>query len=254
MTLNKGYEKCAHLYDLFDTKENIEFFYHYASESGEILDIGAGTGRIAIPLAEKGIKVFCIEPSPAMRKEFIRKISKRKKLLANIMLIDSNAISFKLNRTFPAAFLSGCFDHLLDDRERFLALSNIGKHLRPNSKLIFDVFLGMMKDSPLSPSGKVTEGETEYRRYVGGKILSNKKRETILVFEKYIHGKLVDRIEEHSLVGIINRNNIHDLLKKTGFQLTKEFANYDFIRYKQGDPLLIVEAINIKSSPDLEGY
>ncbi|GAH96544.1 unnamed protein product, partial [marine sediment metagenome] len=33
-------------------------------EAGEILDIGAGTGRIAIPLAEKGIKVFCIEPSP----------------------------------------------------------------------------------------------------------------------------------------------------------------------------------------------
>ena len=30
-----GYEKRAHLYDLFDTKENKEFFFGYASEAGE---------------------------------------------------------------------------------------------------------------------------------------------------------------------------------------------------------------------------
>ena len=77
MIYDSGYEKCAHLYDLFDKKENVEFFLHYGLEAGEILDIGAGTGRIAIPLAEKGIKVFCIEPSPAMRREFLKKLSQR---------------------------------------------------------------------------------------------------------------------------------------------------------------------------------
>ena len=66
MSYREGYEKAAHLYDLFDKKENIEFFYQYAKDAGEILDIGAGTGRIAIPLAERGIKVYCVEPSPAM--------------------------------------------------------------------------------------------------------------------------------------------------------------------------------------------
>jgi len=44
MMAESGYEKCAHLYDLFDTKENVEFFLHYASQMGEILDICAGTG------------------------------------------------------------------------------------------------------------------------------------------------------------------------------------------------------------------
>lgn len=44
MIYDSGYEKCAHLYDLFDKKENIEFFLHYDLEAGEILDIGAGTG------------------------------------------------------------------------------------------------------------------------------------------------------------------------------------------------------------------
>ena len=28
-------EKAGHIYDLFDTKENIEYFFRYASEAGE---------------------------------------------------------------------------------------------------------------------------------------------------------------------------------------------------------------------------
>lgn len=44
MAYDTDYEQCAHLYDLFDTKENIEFFFHYASKAGEILDIGVRTG------------------------------------------------------------------------------------------------------------------------------------------------------------------------------------------------------------------
>ncbi|UCE12404.1 MAG: class I SAM-dependent methyltransferase, partial [Candidatus Heimdallarchaeota archaeon] len=80
MVIDKGYEKAAHLYDLFDTKENISFFHHFGKEAGVILDIGAGTGRIAIPLANRGVKVVCIEPSPAMRNEFLKKLENQSHL------------------------------------------------------------------------------------------------------------------------------------------------------------------------------
>lgn len=238
-----GYEKAAHLYDLFDTKENIEFFLHYASEAGQILDIGAGTGRIAIPLAEKGLKVFCVEPSSAMRHQFEKKLSKLPDLSRDIELIAGDAISFELKRTFPAAFLSGTFDHFLDDDERLSSLKNIGKHLKTNGKLIFDVFLGLMRDSPLSPAGEITRGDTEYRRFVGNRLLPDERMETTLVFETYQSGKLKEPIEERSLVGIIQRERLHDLLKETGFEVIREFGNYDFSSFKQGDSLLIIEAI-----------
>lgn len=55
--LRRGYEKSAHLYDIFDAKDNIDFFAHYASDAGEILDVGAGTGRIAVPMPEKRRKL-----------------------------------------------------------------------------------------------------------------------------------------------------------------------------------------------------
>ena len=35
MIAKSGYEKRAHLYDLFDNKENKEFFFRYGSEAGE---------------------------------------------------------------------------------------------------------------------------------------------------------------------------------------------------------------------------
>ncbi|MFX0052483.1 MAG: methyltransferase domain-containing protein [Candidatus Hermodarchaeota archaeon] len=86
MTIDQGYEKSAHLYDIFDNKDNINFFCHYGENAKSVLDIGARTGRIAIPLAEKGVKIIRIEPSPAMRQEFNRKMNFNPKLRKKITL------------------------------------------------------------------------------------------------------------------------------------------------------------------------
>ena len=99
MNDQSGYEESAHLYDLFDTKRNIEFFAHYAAQCGEVLDVGAGTGRIAIPLAERGVNMFCVEPSPAMRREFIKKITQQPAIKPRIDLQAGDAISFHFNST-----------------------------------------------------------------------------------------------------------------------------------------------------------
>jgi len=245
MSYRHGYEKSAHLYDLFDKKENIEFFYQYTKDAGEILDIGAGTGRIAIPLAKRGIKVFCVEPSPAMRREFLKKLSCNPEIEGNIILVDNDASTFNFRRPFPAAFLSGSFDHFINDDERLLSLLNINKHLNPNGILVFDVFLGLMKDTPLSLAGILKKGNKEFRRLVGGKLMPDKKKVTILVFDEYESGKLINRIEEHSIVGVINREKLHLLLTETGFEVKKEFSNYDFTEYSEGDELLVVEAIKL---------
>lgn len=232
---NTGYEVSAHLYDLFDQKPNVEFFYHYAAQAGEILDIGGGTGRIAIPLAERGVCVTCIEPSQAMRR--------RPDLATRIRLIAADARSIDAGRTFPAAFLSGTFDHFLDDEERRASLVNIARHLVPDGLLVFDIFLGLMKDSPLAPAGRATVGEAEVRRFVGGRILPSSIMETHLLFEVYRGDVLLERIVERSLVGITTRDGVHQILAETGFAVQRKWSSYGFAPYKAGDPLLIVEGV-----------
>jgi len=242
ITYNSGYENAAHLYDLFDCKENIEFFYHYARQAGEILDIGAGTGRIAIPLAERGVNVFCVEPSPAMRHEFEKKLARRPELRERIELVDADASSFHFERKFRAAFLSGSFDHFLNDEQRLASLKNIGDHLEIGGQLIFDVYLGLLEARPCSPGGTVKEGDFEYHRYISRKRLANNTQQTHLVFETYQEGKLLEKVEEDSLVGIICWENILHLLGKAGYRVNRAFSNYDFTPYEEPSPLLIVEA------------
>jgi SAM-dependent methyltransferase len=242
MSEHSGYERSAHLYDLFDAKPNVAFFGHYAHKAGVVLDIGAGTGRIAIPLAKQGVKVYAVEPSPAMRNAFEEKLQKEPNLRECITLVAGDAQSFALDRTFPVAFLSGSFDHLLDDGERLAALRNIGKHLAPGGCLVFDVFLGLMGGSPLSPAGVVRVGGREIRRFVGGRVLPEQRKETRLVFEVYQDGALLERIEERSLVGITSREAIHCLLKLAGFVAQHEWDSYDWKPFEEGGALLIVEA------------
>ncbi len=243
MGTRQGYEKVAHLYDLFDNKDNIDFFYRYAKVHSAILDIGAGTGRIAIPLAERGISVVCIEPSPVMLNEFRKKLEGHPSLSDKITVIAADAQSFKLDDVFPAAFLSGSFDHFLDDSERNLSLRNINRHLKTRSKLIFDVWIGLMKDSSLYPAGVVKKGKYEYQRFIESKILPDNKIEALLVFKTYKDGKLIEKIEQKSFAGITTREKVHQLLAETGFEIQNEFNNYDFTPYEEGDPLLIIEAI-----------
>jgi len=243
-----GYEKSAHLYDLFDSKENVEFFLSYAADCDQILDVGAGTGRIAIPIAERGVQVVCVEPSPAMRRAFDRKLARQPHLRDRIELVPADAVTFDLVRTFPVAYMSGVFDHFLDCQQRLAALRNTVRHLDPGGLLIFDVFPGMMGSAPLSPAGCVRDAGREHRRFVGREVLPGDCVKVHLVYETWQDGELVERFEEVSLVGITSRGEIHVLLETVGLVAEAEYSDYQGTPYCEGDDLLIVLAVRDPSS------
>jgi len=89
----------------------------------------------------------------------------------------------------------------------------------------------------------VRVGERDIRRLVGGQVLPGRRKETVLVFEVYERGVLVDRVEERSLVGITDRGAIHRLLRAGGFAVRQEWASYDREPFREGDVFLLVEAV-----------
>lgn len=242
MMKQSSYEKSAHLYDLFDDKDNIDFFSYYGKQSEEILDIGAGTGRIAIPLARKGVEVYCVEPSPAMRFEFERKLRGEKDIQNMIVFIEGDASNFDVDGQFPCAYLSGTFDHFLTDEERVASLTNIKKHLLVDGVLIFDLFIGMVDNSTLKPAGFVRIDGWEYQRSVSRTVVEDDIVEVKLLYEIYHHGELKEKVEETGLVGIIDRESVRSLLSETGYEVVKEYGDYDFTPFEEGDELLIIEA------------
>lgn len=245
---DRGYELSAQFYDLFDLKQNINFFYFYASQAGEALDIGAGTGRIAIPLAELGCRLVCVEPSGAMREQLEHKLEQQPELRERITIEPTDAASFKLAHTYPLAMLSGSFRHFLNDSERLQVLQNIAAHLKPGGSLVFDVSLGMMSDQPLASAGKVQLEDGEIHRRLATKVLPEGTLQVTLVFETYRNGKMVERIVQGSIQGIVDRPQIHRLLAEAGFSVENEYADYDFRPYEEGDPILMIEARKVNGA------
>lgn len=65
--MNSGYEGKAEVYDLFADTFDLPFYLQYARKKGSpILDIAAGTGRVAFELAHNGFEVTALEKSPSM--------------------------------------------------------------------------------------------------------------------------------------------------------------------------------------------
>ncbi|MBD3334968.1 MAG: methyltransferase domain-containing protein [Candidatus Eisenbacteria bacterium] len=237
-----GYERSAHLYDLFDEKPNIPFFRRHARQAAEALDIGAGTGRIAIPLAESGVAVWCVEPSPAMRRVLNEKLTARPGLRERIHVVSAGATAFRIDRRFPVAYMSGVFDHFIGDEERRKALENVACHLAPGGRLVFDSFLGWMRTRPPAPAGVVRRGRREIRRTIAWTTETAERGRVDLVFEIYEDGRLVERIEETSGSAILTRGGIHRDLRESGFAIRNEWRNYEEQPFRPGDELLVIEA------------
>jgi len=87
------YQNTAQFYDFFDgdAKESVNranlILSLVDSPPGILLDIGAGTGEIAFMLAEKGCRVFCFEPSPAMYSILVDRLSDRRDLFNQVSAI-----------------------------------------------------------------------------------------------------------------------------------------------------------------------
>jgi len=137
-----NYEPFARFYDL-DTQEHdadLPFWINLARRTGgPILEIGAGTGRVLIPLAEAGFSVVGVDSSPSMLAVAREKISTAK-LSKKISLVEADARDLQLNRRFPLAFVAlNTFGHFSEPGEPERVLERLRAHLAPGALLALDL-------------------------------------------------------------------------------------------------------------------
>lgn len=119
---------------------DVEFYSErLASCKGNILEPGVGTGRILIPLLEKGLKVDGFDVSKEMLK-ICRKNCESKGL--HPKLFEGRMESFSLNTKYEAIIVpTGTFLLLHKRKDSLNALKNFYRHLTDGGKLIIDIFL-----------------------------------------------------------------------------------------------------------------
>jgi SAM-dependent methyltransferase len=137
------YDRIARLYDPWSVSvtEDVDFYASLAAEAGSpVVELGVGTGRIAVPTALAGVRVIGVDSSPGML-EVCREAAERAGVGDLLDLREGDlrdppvAERVRLVTVPFRAFL-----HLAEDAERLRALRSAYDLLVPGGKLVFDVF------------------------------------------------------------------------------------------------------------------
>ena len=144
-----SYDPIARLYDPWSASviEDISFYVEEArSAEGKIVELGVGTGRIAIPTAMAGVHVIGVDSSAGM----LAVCAQRGREAGVSELLDLRRGDLRAPPVTERVRLVTCpfraFLHLASDEERLEALAAARELLEPGGRLVFDVFAPSPED------------------------------------------------------------------------------------------------------------
>jgi SAM-dependent methyltransferase len=129
------YEDAAYYDHTYKRRRDDVTFYAALAKRGPVLELGAGTGRVARAIAEKGIEVVAVEPVKAMRergRENTRGLPVRWRA--------GDIRSVRLRTKFPLVIAPfNVLMHLYTRRDLERAFATVHAHLSPGGRFVFDV-------------------------------------------------------------------------------------------------------------------
>jgi len=138
-----SYDSIARLYDPWSVSvtEDVRFYVELARDAGgPVVELGVGTGRIAIPTAAAGIAVIGIDSSRGM----LEVCAEAAAAAGVAQLLDLRVGDLADPQVHDRVRLVTCpfraYLHLRSDEERLRALGAARDLLVPGGKLVFDVF------------------------------------------------------------------------------------------------------------------
>jgi SAM-dependent methyltransferase len=136
-------------YEYRRRRADVTFYRDFAKRTfgggpGKILELGAGSGRVTIPLARDGHSITAVDQSRAM----LAKLRARVEALpaaaaARVTVREGDLRGFSIpKQTFPLAFAAfNVLEHLYTRGEVDACLRSVAAHLAPGGLFVFDVQL-----------------------------------------------------------------------------------------------------------------
>src|SRR5262245_60234363 len=128
---------------------------------GPVLEFAVGTGRLAVPLAERGLEVVGVDISPEM-------LAKMTEKSPAVTAVEGDIATVSLDREFPLVFIAFNSIFVLDTQEDQVQLfRNAAKHVRPGGRFALET---MVSKPPSGDRGtlKVVDVEPDRVTLTGG--------------------------------------------------------------------------------------
>ena len=142
----EGWDDYAPFYDWENARtigrRDVGFWRQLASRvRGPVLELGCGTGRLAIPMAREGVAVVGVDRSGPMLAR-ARQRARRARVSSRLSLVRADIRSLPFSRPSPFGLVMapyGILQSLLVDRDLTAALKAVGDVLRPGSVFGIDL-------------------------------------------------------------------------------------------------------------------
>ena len=242
----------AELYDQSTEglEHEIEFYVEEAEKSGSpVLELGCGTGRITVPVAESGIEITGLELSSDMLEVAERKVDKLPPEVGRrIELVQGDMRDFSLDRKFNLIFIPfRSFQHVLTSEEQRRSLLCIRDHLADDGRLIIEIFDPRL-DLIVSHSGNLCGAVKKYREFrhpdSGNRVVIWESRKVQLadqiidedwIFEEYDDaGKSISRILTNFKIRYIFRWEMEYLLELCSYKPVALYGDFKRGAFKHG--------------------
>jgi SAM-dependent methyltransferase len=220
-----AYDPIAGLYDEWSRSvtEDVAFYVEEAvAAGGPIVELGVGTGRIAVPIAQAGVEVIGVDSSAGML-EVAR--ARAKAAGVELDLREGDLRSPPVEGEVGLVIVPfRALLHLETDATRLEALGAIRGLLRPGGRLVFDVF------TPSSDDIEATNGRWLEREPGIFERADWNERDRILVLDvRGPSGETTMRL------AWLPAERWHALLEEAGFRVVASYGWFDRRPFTSGE-------------------
>ncbi|UCC61952.1 MAG: class I SAM-dependent methyltransferase [Anaerolineae bacterium] len=253
MSSVNGYDKIARFYDIeHDALTDDLFMYEsFARRCGSpVLELGCGTGRVALHLAQAGFEVIGLDVSSAML-DLARSKLGRTGLSERVHLFQADLGHFALARQFSMATLAiNTFMHFLTVADQVRVLENARRHLQPGGRLVVDLpradrSLLLEAGEHLAVNQLLTDPDTGQLilKLISATVdLATQTQHLALAYDETDKGGVVHRTTASFQVHFFFRYEMELLLTKAGFDLETLYGSYDLDPYDNDSERMIFVA------------
>jgi len=247
-------ENAARFYDLSpENPDDVPFYQQrIPSPQARVLELGCGTGRVLVPLAEKCSRILGVDISEAMLAVCRRKLAEKHPLLPGAEVRQGDITDIELGEEFDLIIAPfRVFQTLETDREVSGYFTTVREHLSSGGTAILTV-----GRPSLDAVRMRSEWVTDHQRFrwevpfEGGRVTLHDRRPRMdreklvlypeLVYRRYEEDRLVDEAVLEIALRCYYPEELLSLIADQGFLIVNRWGGYAGEPYGEG-PELIVE-------------
>jgi len=243
------FDRFARYYDddYRDYEADIDAILELANEQGgTVAELGCGTGRILLPLAQMGASVTGIDLSPALLMVARRKLEAAGVSSATLIEGDLRHSLLPADSVNLAICTSNTLMHLSTPEDQQQALVEAYRMLAPGGLLFVDLFNPDLER--LFAVAGVQEFADRWRTPEGGEVIKWSVRhvdpaaqiqETLFIYEETAVDGTVRKTNCHFTLRYLWRNEGELMLRAAGFTVEEVWGDFDASEYESGSEHLI---------------